>query len=201
MSFQNKIILGIGIIQAVLLLILIGSSLNLLRTSNEEALVRRATLAAPLFASSARDAVLSLDLPSLDSLVRAAITNHGLVYARVSNVHGGLLAEAGDQEVLSRLFVEDHRVQDVVDGVFDTRAEIGDAETVFGYFDLGISAKQIEDLLAAARQEMALIALTAMVLMTLFSFILGLYLTRELPATGVAVLLTCINYLSGLQIL
>jgi hypothetical protein len=89
MSFRLKTILGIAAIEAVLLLTLIVSSLQFLRASNEEELIKRAATAATLFATTTKDAVLATDLASLDSFVKEALKNPGLVYARVISTTEG----------------------------------------------------------------------------------------------------------------
>src|SRR6266540_5566739 len=95
MSFRIKTIVGIALIEAVLLFILIYSSLNLLKTSNEEEFRKRADTVARLFATAAKEAVLSMGLASLKSLVSEVLTNPGIVYARVRGTRG-TLAQGGD---------------------------------------------------------------------------------------------------------
>ena len=186
MSFRTKTILGIALIQATLLFVLITNSLSFLRSSNEQALAQRAATAVSLVASSARDAVLSFDVATLDSLVWVTLANEGLVYARVISANMSVLAQAGDAEALSRPFVEDHSVQDVADGVFDIRAEIRESQALFGYVDLGLSVGQIDELLAVAWRQMAVTALIAVALTALFSLMLGVYLTRALKGLAQA---------------
>ena len=73
-SFRLKTILGIAAIEALLLAILIGSGLDYLHDSNERQLVDRAVTTAALFATTAKDAVISNDLASLESFVEGAMT-------------------------------------------------------------------------------------------------------------------------------
>ena len=69
MSFRLKTIIGIASIEAVLLLFLIWTGINYLRTSNEEELIKRASTTLTLLLHASRDGVLSTDLATLEDLV------------------------------------------------------------------------------------------------------------------------------------
>lgn len=180
MSFRLKTILGIAAIEAVLLFTLIFSSLQFLRTSNEDELIKRASTAATLFATTTKSAVLATDLASLDSFVKEALKNPGLVYARVISTTEGTLAQGGDTAALARSFVGDRRYEDVDDGVFDTSADIASGGVVYGRVEVGLSTGPIEAIVAQAKSRTSAIAAIEMILTALFSFALGLYLTRQI---------------------
>ncbi|GMQ88665.1 MAG: hypothetical protein BMS9Abin09_0095 [Gammaproteobacteria bacterium] len=180
MSFRRKTILGIAVIEAVLLLILVGTGLGFMHHSNEQELIKRATTTATLFATTTKDAVLATDLASLESFVQEVMKNPGLVYARVLDMDGMVLAQGGDVAALKRAFVADVQVDDASDGVLDTYAEIRAAGTVYGRVELGLSIREIYEALATARQWATGIAAMEMGLVALFSFVLGTYLTRQL---------------------
>ena len=98
MSFRLKTIIGVALIEAVLLALLIVVGLQWLQNSNQEQLRERALTTARVFATSAKDAVLATDLASLESLVQEALNNADVVYARVRDSDGLVLAEDGDPE-------------------------------------------------------------------------------------------------------
>ena len=123
MSFRLKTILGIASIEAILLLILIGYSLNTLKASNEEELLKCAHTTAALFATTTQNAVLANDLASIESFVNNVITNPGIVYARVFG-NRGVLAEKGDPLMLAQPFIPNKTLEDVNDDVFDAYADI-----------------------------------------------------------------------------
>ena len=83
MSFRLKTIIGVAIIEAVLLIVLVWTSVNFLRDSTEEEMLKRAETTATLFATTAKDAILSTDLASLDAFVEETLKNPDIVYARV----------------------------------------------------------------------------------------------------------------------
>lgn len=180
MSFRRKTILGIATIEAVLLLILVSTGLGFMHRSNEQELIKRATTTATLFATTTKDALLATDLASLESVVQAVMKNPGLVYARVRDMDGVVLAQGGDDRELARPFSADQAVDNANDGVFDTYAEIRVAGTTYGRVELGLSIGEIYETLAIARQWATGIAAMEMGLVALFSFVLGTWLTRQL---------------------
>ena len=173
MSFRRKTILGIATIEAVLLLILVGTGLGLMHQSNEQELIKRATTIATLVATVSKEAVLTNDLASLESFVQEIMKNSGLVYVRVRNRDGVVLAQEGNDRELMRPFNADQLVDDANDGVFDTYAKIQVADTAYGQVELGLSTREIYDALARARQWATGFAIIEMALVALFSFVLG----------------------------
>ncbi len=180
MSFRLKTILGIALIEGVLLIILIIAGMQMLKSSNVEELHKRTYTTAQLFATTVKDAVLATDLASLDNFVREVMTHPGIVYARVSGRQGAVLAQIGDAALLARPPKPDTHYDDVGDGVFDVYADIVVGEDKYGRVDIGFSTANIDALLSTARNEFIAIALTEMLLVALFSFVLGAYLTKGL---------------------
>jgi len=179
MSFRLKTILGIGIIEMVLLIILVGNSLRFLSNTQEAELNIRASTTATLFATTIKDALLSSDLASLESFVEEVLKNPGIAYARVIS-EDGVLAETGDIEVSRKLFIPDTGLDSVKDGVFDTYAEITEGGKVYGRVEIGLSVAELKSNLEEAKTKTLGIAGFELVLSALFSFILGTYLTNRL---------------------
>src|SRR5450830_474803 len=180
MSFRLKTILGIAAIEAVLLVLLIWSSMGYLRTSNEDELIKRAQTAVHLFGTTTRDAVLATDLAMLESAVREVLKNPGVQYARVLGRQGKVLAEGGPQPLLQRPFRAEVGFDSEHHGMLDVAEDIAVAGTFYGRVELGLSTGSLADVLSQARRQMALIAVIEMGLVALFSFALGTYLTRGL---------------------
>ncbi|MGD8207508.1 MAG: PAS domain S-box protein, partial [Thiohalocapsa sp.] len=180
MSFRLKTILGIALIEAILLAILVLTGLRWLRESNEEQLVERASTSARLFATTAKDAVLATDLASLQSFVDEALTNPGVVYVRVRDADGVVLAQGGQPGALAREFAADAEPSHAEDGVFDTAAEIREGGVSFGRVELGLSVQDLLALLREARSGAISLAALEMALVALFSYVLGVLLTRQL---------------------
>ncbi len=186
MSFRLKIILGIALIQAILLSLMIWDNLNTLEFTNEQELLKRSATTLNLFSGSAQNAILGMDLGALDSLVKHILDNPGIVYARVRDKQGKTLAEGGDHDALMRPFVDDHRLEDARDGVFDTYADIIISDETYGRVELGISTHTLEATIRKARNESFIIAGLVLGLVGMFSAFLIFYLTRGLSALKTA---------------
>ena len=180
MSFRLKTIMGIAAIEAILLAILIFSGLRWLRDSNEEQLIQRGVTTARLFATTTKDAVLTTDLASLESFVREALNNPGVIYARVRDEDGRVLAAGGDESSLARPFAPDAYPSHARDGIFDSYADIREGAAHFGRVEVGLSVGAFHTLIQEARSGAIVIAALGMFLVGLFSLLLGSYLTRQL---------------------
>lgn len=186
MSIRLKTIIGIALIEAVLLLLLVSMTLDYLRSTNYDALIKRASTTATLFATTTKDAVLSYDLASLDAFVKDVLINPDLVYARVLGPEESLFAEGGKTEALRQQFVADHHVETIADGVFDTFAEITEGGVIYGRVEIGLDISSINTTIAEAQNRSAIIAVLEMGLVALFSFLLGAYLTGQLKVLSLA---------------
>jgi PAS domain S-box-containing protein len=182
MRFRTKTILGVALIEMVLLAVLVGSALSLLRDSNETELTRRVQLGGKLLAVAAKDAVISQDLATLDSLVTEAMASGQIDYVRILDAGGVVLSERGDAQLLSRAFLPDTRIDQVADSVFDWSAPVLAGGILHGEVRLGISTKPLNVMLSTARRWAAGIAGLEMLLVAVFSWLLGSYLARQLVA-------------------
>jgi len=179
-SIRVKTILGVALIEAVLLISLVFMMLGYIRDSNSEALETRAETTARLFATTAKDAVLGFDLATLYAFVNEVMTNPGLEYARVINAEGQLLASSGGSEDLQP--ITDLTIDDVNDGVFDVRAPIRESGQTYGWVEVGFSTDPIQLIVDRAKRWSFTIVILEMVLVALFSFMLGRFLTHKLSA-------------------
>ena len=182
MRFRTKTILGVAVIELVLLAVLVGSALSILRDSNETELTRRVQLGGKLLAVAAKDAVISQDLATLDSLVTEAMASGQIGYVRIIDADGAVLSQGGDEKLLSRHFKPDISIHQVTDGVFDWSAPVLAGGILHGEVRLGISTEPLNVLLATARRWAAGIAGLEMLLVAVFSWLLGTFLARQLVA-------------------
>lgn len=180
MSLRLKTVLGVALIEGVLLALLIYTAMSYMHDNLEDALVKRATTTATLFASTAKDPVLSYDLASLDAFGNELTLNQDIVYVRTLTHDGIMLASAGSSESDSKQFVEDTALDAITDGVFDVSATISEGGVEYGRVEIGFDINSIESSLVEIRQLSTLIAAIEMALVGIFSFILGTYLTRKL---------------------
>ena len=180
LSLRFKTIVGIALIEAVLLTLLITLGLGYLRDTSHAEMHKRAETTARLFAATTKDAVLSLDLASLEAFCKELLHNPDVLYVRLTDANGAVLAQNGSPEYLSQPFIEDRSVIEVEDGSFDRSAPIREAGTLFGQVELGLDIRPLSIQIAEATTWSYLIAAGEMLLVALFSFILGSYLTRRL---------------------
>lgn len=186
MSIRLKTVLGVALIEAVLLALLVYTAMRYMHDNLEEALIKRADTTASLFASTAMDPVLSYDLASLETFSAELGGNADIVYVRTRSPDGLLLASAGLPENVKEPFVEDHDLESVVDGVFDVTAPIAVSGVDYGRVEIGFDIDSIETSLAETRQLSTLIAVVEMVLVAIFSLLLGTYLTRQMMVLRLA---------------
>lgn len=186
MSIRLKTVLGVALIEAVLLALLVYTAMRYMHENLEEALIKRANTTVSLFASTAKDPVLAYDLASLETFSVELGGNADIVYVRTRSPDGFLLASAGTPESLDEPFFEDHDLKSVVDGVFDVSAPISVSGVEYGRVEIGFDIGSIETSLAETRQLSTLIAIVEMVLVAIFSLLLGTYLTRQLMVLQLA---------------
>lgn len=186
MSFRLKTILGIAAIEVFLLTILVISSLNFLYASTEEQLLERARTTARLFSSMTSDAVVAMDLATLDTLVAETMKSPGVLYARVRQEGGIVLSESGDAEALAAAFLQDDSVESAQsDARLDIAHEIVVAGRVFGHVEVGIGTAALNATIASATQRMLGLAGAEILLVAIFGFLLGGMLTRQLKSIQV----------------
>lgn len=179
MSLRLKTILGIAIIEILLLMILIISGLNMLKESNEKQLIQHANTTVRLFANATKDAILSTDLATLESFVTETLKNKDIKYVRIKNDRH-ILAEGGEEKYLIRPHQQDYELANVTDGIFDVNSKIVEGGVLSGIIEIGLSTNAIERAVTEAKHWTLGIASIEVILVALFSFVLGSYLTNQL---------------------
>lgn len=166
MSFRLKTILGVALIEIVFLMILVWTSLNVLKTSYDEELQRQADLVITLLSNATRDAMLSNNLKALD-----IIGNDLLKSPAIAKIK--MMDRAGQS-----LFDRTYKGRDVSSVVrqkplFVEGQKIGQVEVV-------LSGRFVERASQKARHQMIAVAIIEVVFVALFSYLLGVFLTRQL---------------------
>lgn len=185
-SLRTKTIIGIGLIEAVLLASLVTTVMFYMRETNQQQLQERVYTTTSLFATTTKDAVLSYDLASLEDFTHEVMKNPGMVYARVLGPENTVFSESGDRDMLDRPFVADGSIESVTDSIFDNFAEISEDGVIHGRVELGIDTNSIDAYVAKTSRLSAAIAIVEMVLVALFSLLLGRYLTGQLKTLTTA---------------
>ena len=180
MRFRTKTILGVALIEMALLAILIGSALSILRESSEAELTRRVQLGGKLLAAAAKDAAISQDLATLDSLANEAMASGQIDFVRILDGSGIVLTERGSATFLRRAFQADANIDQISDGIFDWSVPLMAGNIRHGEVQLAVSTDPLRALLASTRRWAAGIGGMEMLLVALFSWLLGSYLARQL---------------------
>ncbi|MFT6237428.1 MAG: signal transduction histidine kinase [Cellvibrionaceae bacterium] len=172
--------LGIGAIETVLLVVLIAIVLNHMRVSIEENLENYVSTTSVLFATTTKDAVLSFDLASLEDFVEEVMSNESLLYTRIFDSNNNLLVSKNKNYYIPQAFTFDESYQSIDDDVYDNFEEIVVNNVMYGRIEMGFSTEKVEKEINMAWRLGGIIIVIQISLMILFSFFLGVYLTRQL---------------------
>jgi len=179
MSFRLKVIFGIALIEVVLLTTLVISSIYYLKSSNEQQFEERAATSVRLLASMTTDAIIALDIATLDAMVAESLNNADIAYVRVLDRDDRPLVEGGDRSILARLG-ERGRGRESVGDWIDVSHPVSVAGARFGTIDLGIRTESLETTISDASRWMITVALSEILLVAVFGYLLGRILTRQL---------------------
>src|SRR6056297_2122314 len=123
-----------------MLVVLLCSVFHFIDKSTRDEVERRAQSIARVFAETAADDVLSLDLASLQSFVYEVAKTPGTSFARVVDYEGHLLAEAGNPQHLTRDF--ERSIEDTsLPNLFMVEADIVKAGLPYGRIEIGLNLR------------------------------------------------------------
>jgi signal transduction histidine kinase len=182
MQFRTKTIAGVAAIEIALLGILVSSTLSTLQTSNQNELKNRIQLGGRLLAAAAKDAVIAQDLGTLQSLTESTLATGQVSAVQILDAQGTVLAQktalAQPPAIAANYATAALPAQELI------KADIPIvAGTVrYGEVKLAVSTATIDHLMVAERRWAAGIAALELLLVAIFSWLLGTYLTRKLDA-------------------
>lgn len=180
LSFRTKTITGTALIEATLLLVLIVTSLSFINQLAESNIQKRAQTTVNLFASITKDPILTMDLATLQASVEELLNNPDIAYARVIDDQQRVLVEAGQRSLLARSFSLDKNITSVDDSIFDTAKDIYISGKHYGLVQVGIDVTSTQSSLARIKTWIISLAVLELVLVALFSYGLGTFLTARL---------------------
>ena len=180
MKFRTKTVLGVALIEGILLAVLGISLLGKMKDTNEDEITRRVSVTASLLAASTRDAMISYDLATIDSIATDLLATHEVTYVRFLDAKRQMMVERGNLPVGD--ISPDLSIASVNDGRFDHEVDVAVAGNSFGRIQFGIDLAPFQQILADTRQWTISISLLEMGLVAFFSLFLGTYLTRQLTA-------------------
>ncbi|NRD74659.1 PAS domain S-box protein [Shewanella sp. VB17] len=180
MSFRLKTVLGIAFIEGVLLLLLVYTCVDYLKRSNETEISKHANAIVTLFAAATKDAVISTDLSTLRVLANELLVQTQVLYVNIYDNNNLLVGLGIDKNIET----DDMSILD--DGVLDVEADIVESGYHLGHIEMGIGEHEFDEFLVSATTRFLSIAGLEMVLVALFSWLLGHYLTRNLSELEMA---------------
>jgi PAS domain S-box-containing protein len=179
-TFKIKTIVGIALIETLFLFILVLNSRHILYDTIDKNINAHATSISVLLASALTDAVISKDLATIQSILETGMTIDKIFYIRVLD-SDKVLAQVGNPSYRHKDFLLDEKLSDAErDGVFDVQSDIKVDDYIFGSVEVGLSSLDKEELITDATRQLSLIALIELIFVALFSFLLGIALTRRL---------------------
>lgn len=177
MSFRLKTILGIAIIETILLVILVSSSLSFLLSSNEDLFHKRANVTTDLFTTAIKDALISSDIATLESLLEGVKALPEIEYTQVLNSDGTILVEFKSDHYINPLT---HFSADQMNSIIHLKRTIVEEGEIYGTVHFGLSTSEIASTVDQAFNWGVTLALLEIILVAIFSYILGTYLTKQL---------------------
>ena len=168
MSFTLKTMLGVAAIEAALLFLLVFSSNSALSSSLERELEKRAETTLRMLLATAQEPILTDDLATLEDLAKQALQIPDVLRVEIRS----------DDGVLARAEVAD-RDGDGEDA-YSSFIDLNTAGEVRATIEMEFSTASAMSAREELQTQNLLIAASEMLLVALFSFLLGRYLTSNL---------------------
>ncbi len=178
MKFRTKTIVGIALIEAVLLAILVWNGMNQLQSSNEDNVERRMASISRLLVASLRDAMVASDVATVEAVVKDVMGTGDISYMRVLGPGDILITQVG--KLPAQPVRHEARLDLSGDALYDHVLPVEVAGQSFGSIQFGMDVGRLQDLLGQARRGYLALSALEMVLVAVFSFVLGGVLTRQL---------------------
>lgn len=181
-SLRYKLILSVVVIEVVMLTIMVVNNVRINTRTIQERMLARTRQTVELFATTTTNALLTMDLGSLEEYVDQVRQGEDVIYACVVSPEGVILAHSDKDKVGERgdRFVADSSFLDVKDGVYDVSAPVIVAEHMVGRVWIGFSPKSAISAIAKVRNEGMGIAATEIGVSVVVALLLGIAITNSL---------------------
>ncbi|MCE7565578.1 response regulator [Aliivibrio fischeri] len=179
MTFRLKTIIGISIIQCIMLLTLVFSSVKFISDSNEQRLIARANASVHMFSNAIKDSILNNQYDKVASLMDDFITLEKICYIRIFREDGSLIVEGGAK--LHEVANPDSSIlHNASDGTYDVILPIITNDKTLGKVEIGFGTHGENTFLSQAKSWIYAIASIELIFVIGLSFLLGNALTRNL---------------------
>jgi len=180
LSFLLKTVLGIAAIEAALLLLLVVGSNSALEGSLNSELEKRSKTTLALLDATARDAILSSDLATLASFAEQTVKVPDVAYLIIRSVDGTILAEASAPGFRPESVAQPSVDLSDPESIRPSSRVVEVGGLPYATIEMGLSTANAVAATNSLRERNFVIAMSEMLLVALFSFLLGRYLTGQL---------------------
>ncbi len=177
LSFRQKTMLSIALVQLVLLGLFISLGLSHLRGAIELELYQRAETSGDLLVSAALTPLANMDLASLQNLTDQVQAKPGVKYVQILDRRGKPLATSG---MAPSVLKPDETVRAVTGDIFSSTKKVTLGTEVYGQVWVGWDVAELRQRLRQLALWTISIALLEMLVVGVMSFTLGNYLLRGL---------------------
>lgn len=179
MTFRLKTIVGISLIQCIMLLVLVFSSIKFLSDSSEQQLVTRSTATLHMFTKAIKEPLTEGNKPAITELVNQLIALGNICYVKIYHPDGTLITEGGPK--LHEIPNPNSSILDnASDGSYDIQTYIKSSSTPLGTVEIGFGTHNENTFLHKAKSWIFAIASVELLIVIGLSFLLGNALTRHL---------------------
>ena len=186
MSLRFKTIIGIALIELISLSILLTLTLRYLTDTNYQGLEQRVESTINLYRSAIKNPVLSYDLATLNDYTETLMQNKDIEYVAVLNKNGLILATAGNYPKSFTRSMLESSVTEVNDSVYDVSRPLKDAGIYYGTIWMGFNMNALNAKIKQAKNLSLAIIIGEILLVAVFSYILGNLLTKRLARLNYA---------------
>ena len=167
------------LVNIVLMFILIMYNVNALKETSQNEFLRRTQVTLKLFTETARDAIFATDLATLEVITQSLYKQYGIEYVYISDSSESQLVQAGTLPIDIDTHPIDLSLGSVTDGVYDVNSPIVEDGFVFANIRLGFTVNVIENALDKTKTHSIVIASVGIIFIAFFSYIFGIYVTRQ----------------------
>jgi len=181
LSLRYKLILSVVIIEAVMLTIMVVNNVRTNTATVKDRMTARARTTVELFATTSTNALLTMDLGSLQEYVNQVSGGSDVVYARVETSEGIILAHTDKKLVgMKSSLTEDEDFFKVRDNVFDVSYPVVIAERLIGRVWIGFSPDSAFLSIKKVRNQGIAIASVEIGVSIFAALLVGIALTNSL---------------------
>lgn len=180
-SLRYKLILSVVLIEVVMLTIMVVNNVRTNTATVQERMIARAKTTIELFATTSTNALLTMDIGSLQEYVEQVGKGDDVVYAAVENPNRIILAHTDRNKVGEKILnFEDKDFLNASSGVYDISNPVNIAGRTIGAVWIGFSPKSAISAIGKTRNQGIAIAAAEVGISIIAALLVGIVLTNSL---------------------